>query len=108
MNLISKFLTYCRYRNNGMFSIAHDFTRFPAGRTRADGPSSGEHLRGIVLQRLREGGLTINFDGVFGYGSSFLQSAFMGLAKEVDVKYLQLICEDNSIVTEVWGYVNSA
>lgn len=97
-----------RFGKQGLFSIAEDFSRFPAGRVKADGPHSGERLREVIVQRLREGSLTINFDGTMGYGSSFLQGAFMGLRKEADVSQLSLACSDTSIVTEVWSYINSA
>jgi hypothetical protein len=64
-------------------------------------------LRERVLQLLQEGPLTVDFDGTLGFGSSFLQGAFLGLAVETDVSRLQLVCkEDPTIVTEVVGYLN--
>lgn len=88
------------------FSIAKDFSRFPAGRVKADGPCSGEHLREMVLARLQEGPLMVDFDGTAGFGSSFLQGAFQGLADETDVSRLYLTCtEDPTIVTEVLTYL---
>lgn len=98
----------CRFGQKGLFSIATDFTRFPAGRRKADGPHSGEHLREVVLQRLQEGPLTVLFDGTMGYGSSFLEGAFKGLSQEVPVDQLTLHSEeDPSLVIECWGYINS-
>jgi hypothetical protein len=93
-----------------VLSIAKDFSRMPAGRVKADGRHSGERFREMYLPLLRRGPLTIDFDGTLGYGSSFLQEAFVGLVQEpgVDTQNLTLVCtEDESIVTEVWRYVNS-
>lgn len=89
-------------------SIARDFSRFPAGRLKADGRYTGQHLRELVIPLLRAGELTIDFNGTAGFGSSFLQGAFQGLGGEVDVSRLHLTCtEDPTIVTEVLQYLNS-
>ncbi len=37
------------------FSIAKDFCRFPAGRVKADGRYSGQHLRELVVPLLQAG-----------------------------------------------------
>jgi hypothetical protein len=95
-----------RFGEQGRFSIAEDFSRFPAGRVKADGPHSGEHLREVLIQRLKDGALTVYFDGTMGYGSSFLQGAFTGLRKAAPVEQLELVSNDTSIPTEVWGYIN--
>ncbi len=92
----------------GQLSIARDFSRFPAGRVKADGPRSGQHLRELILRQ--EGDLTIDFDGTMGYGSSFLQGAFQGLYQDVPLGRLRLRLiskEDPSIADEVWQYINS-
>lgn len=88
--------------------VATQFSRFPAGRTKADGDSSGEHLREIIVSILRERPLTICLDGTQGYGSSFLQGAFLGLSFELSTRRLTLVSkEDPTLVTEAWSYINS-
>jgi len=68
---------------NKIISIATDFSRYPAGRTRADGPYSGELFRTKMLEPALAAGdhLVVNFDGARGYGSSFLEEAFGGLVR---------------------------
>ncbi|MCK1507192.1 STAS-like domain-containing protein [Bradyrhizobium sp. 18] len=64
-------------------SIAKDFSRFPSGRFRSDGPHSGEAFReDYLVPRLKESGsLLVNLDGVAGLPSSFLEEAFGGLVR---------------------------
>lgn len=84
------------------FSIAKDFSRFPAGRTKADGPFSGEHLREILLPRLRAGRVVLNLDGTMGYGSSFLEGAFGGIGGHHE---LEIESKDPTLVQEIRSYV---
>ena len=64
-----------------------EFTTAPGGRYRKDGEKSGEEFRDelllpAVLAALEEGKtVTIDLDGVIGYGSSFLEEAFGGLER---------------------------
>lgn len=64
-------------------SIAKNFSRFPAGRYLTDGPYSGQAFREKVVEPLLKEGkrVTIDLDGVMGYGSSFLEEAFGGLVR---------------------------
>jgi hypothetical protein len=64
-------------------SIAKDFSRFPSGRFRSDGPHSGEAFReDFLVPRLKDSaGLLVNLDGVAGLPSSFLEEAFGGLVR---------------------------
>ena len=69
-------------------SIANDFSPVPAGRTRKDGPKSGEAFRDDfltpALQRAEKEGeiVEVSLDGVEGLGSSFLEEAFGGLIRK--------------------------
>ncbi|WP_081259249.1 STAS-like domain-containing protein [Burkholderia territorii] len=64
-------------------NVARDFTRWPAGRYRADGPYSGEVFRDEVLvpALARAEVVEVELDGTRGYGSSFLEEAFGGLVR---------------------------
>ncbi len=64
-----------------------DYVRAPGFRMEEDGPNSGEWfresvlvpaLRAAIADRKR---LTVELDGVAGYGSSFLEEAFGGLIR---------------------------
>lgn len=72
---------------NRLISIAEDFSKYPAGRTRKDGPFSAERFRDDVLvPALQEAyedrtGVTVVLDGVYGYSSSFLEETFGGLVR---------------------------
>jgi len=67
-------------------SIAN-FSQFPAGRTRRDGPFSAERFRDDVLVPALRGAIESNsrvvvkLDGVLGYSSSFLEETFGGLIR---------------------------
>ncbi len=65
-------------------SIADDFSRYPAGRYRADGDASGTAFReGFLVPALQKfNKVEVIFDGVAGCGSSFLDEAFGGLVRE--------------------------
>jgi hypothetical protein len=68
-------------------SIAKDFSQYPAGRTRRDGPNSAERFREDILvpalKKAISGGLrvVVELDGVYGYSSSFLEETFGGLVR---------------------------
>ena len=99
-----------------VINIAKDFTRYPAGRYRSDGPYSGEAFREKFLKPVLESGdkATVVFDGAMGYGSSFLEEAFAGLIRERFSKReiqdaFQLVSEDDpSILIEIEEYLTDA
>jgi len=68
-------------------SIAKDFSQYPAGRTRRDGPNSAERFREDILiptiQKAVAVGVRVivELDGVYGYSSSFLEETFGGLVR---------------------------
>ena len=68
-------------------SIARDFSEFPAGRFRADGDASGEAFREDFLVKALNSfeRVEVIFDGVAGFGSSFLEEAFGGLVRECQI-----------------------
>lgn len=64
-------------------NIAKDFSRFPGGRYRSDGPHSGEEFRDDVLAPALKTGTSVILvlDGVAGLPSSFQEEAFGGLVR---------------------------
>ncbi|EHH3080012.1 TPA: DUF4325 domain-containing protein [Vibrio vulnificus] len=101
-----------------MILYVKNFTKFPGARYRDLGPSSGEEYRDdILLPAIAEHGedLVINLDGVFGYGSSFLEEIFggcirKGVSAEMMLKIVSKIVseDDEDLVNEITGYVNDA
>lgn len=96
-------------------SIAKDFSVYPGGRTPIDGPFSGEEFRENILIPIFNSNeeVIIDFDGVRGYGSSFLEEAFGGLVrsgikKDLIFKQLKFQSSKKSIISEVERYINAA
>jgi hypothetical protein len=97
-------------------NIAKDFTRFPAGRYKKNGATSGEDFREKFLETALQKGehITVNFDGTVGYGSSFLEEAFGGVVRKLKLtaefvlSHLSLESSDASIAEEVKSYINDA
>lgn len=93
-----------------------NFSKYPGPRYIRLGDYSGEEFReSLLLPALNKGEVTVNFDGVYGYGSSFLEEAFGGLARKGisadKLKKLRnnLICNDDpTIVIEVQSYIDDA
>lgn len=93
-----------------------DFSKFPGPRYSHLGAFSGEEFRDTVLipQLEKDEVVSINFDGVFGYGSSFLEEAFGGLVRKgLDIKKIEslknnLLSTDPTIKKEVTQYLNDA
>ncbi|MFL6673758.1 MAG: STAS-like domain-containing protein [Massilia sp.] len=97
-------------------SVARDFTRFPSGRFKKNGDTSGEAFRERFLEpALRDGiEITVDLDGTIGYGSSFLEEAFGGLVRALHVtpdyvySKLCLRSTDPALLDEVKSYINDA
>lgn len=93
--------------------VAKDFTRFPSGRYKENGDTSGQSFR----ERFLEGPIAlgeevvVDLDGTVGYGSSFLEEAFGGLVRklklpaETILDRLRLKAEDPSLIDEVKDYI---
>lgn len=70
-------------------NICEEYTDAPGGRYESQGRFSGEDFRKKILKpRFIEASnknekLFIDFDGGYGYGSSFLEEAFGGLIREL-------------------------
>lgn len=74
--------------DNVMISIAKDFSKTPGPRYKKEGSFSAELFRETILDKKfkevldRGGRITIILDGTLGYGTSFLEETFGGLARE--------------------------
>lgn len=68
-------------------NVAKQFTKLPGLRYIRLGPFSGEEFRQkFLIEPLRQGkAVTVELDGVRGYGSSFLEEAFGGTVRELDL-----------------------
>ena len=99
-------------------SIAKDFSKFPIGKSRVDGPHSGQaFLEDYLLPKLREATaenpLIIDLDDTIGLTASFLEAAFGGLVKKgykkSDLeKILRLVTTQPSFVMYeelTWEYI---
>lgn len=100
-----------------MISIETDFSWAPAGRYRKYGQFTGEVFRDdILVPALKEfDSVTVNLDGVMGYGSSFVEESFGGLVREhsfseADLKKILSIetTEFHSIEKEIWKHISDA
>ena len=100
-------------------SIAEEFSQTPGPRARNEGEFSGDAfledvLRPAFLQARKDGtSLTIDLDGTEGYATSFLESAFGGLAREFDsseiLRVLTFKSDDEPyLVKEIKRYVADA
>ena len=97
-------------------NVARDFTRFPTGRFKKFGSTSGEGFREQFLEQvIRDGDeLTVELDGTIGYGSSFLEEAFGGLVRKLKISSedlkarLHIISADATLIEEVIGYIDDA
>lgn len=98
--------------------IVQEYSETLGGRFKDDGPHSGEDFRDTLLKpyfdSLSENEkLLIDFDGSYGYPTSFLEEAFGGLARiyspEVVLKKLIFKSdEEPNLIEEVKGYIRNA
>lgn len=94
-------------------SVAKDFSKNPSGRYIKDGKTSGEvFLKNLLLPAVRTHDVVeINFDGVRGYGSSFLEEAFGGFIRETRMslgefyKKVKIVTEDPLLKQEIISYL---
>ena len=101
--------------------ISSDFSKAPGPRYAAEGKHSGQEFREQilypkVLDALKSGvTLTIELDGTFGYGTSFLEEAFGGLIRENNLALgdlssrLEFVSmEEPDLITEIMAYMQQA
>ena len=97
-------------------NVSTDFTRFPSGRFKKNGSTSGEAFRERFLEKpiTERRKVVIVLDGTVGYGSSFLEEAFGGLVRKLRVSsdevlsLLDLQASDTSLIDEIKQYVRDA
>lgn len=97
-------------------SVAKQFTRYPSGRYKRNGETSGEAFRERFLEEpLRKGeDVTVELDGTVGYGSSFLEEAFGGVVRSLNLStgavlaHLNIQTSDPSLRDEIVEYIEDA
>lgn len=100
-------------------NIAQDFSDTPGGRFINEGEYSGELFRDkILLPKYRDAEeknerIEINFDGCWGFGTSFLEEAFGGLVRKLKKKgilnrIILVSLEDETIPDNVRKYITEA
>lgn len=100
-------------------NIAKDFSDAPGGRYISEGPFSGELFRNSLLipkyveAKKNNDTLEINFDGSFGYSTSFLEESFGGLVRELKdrdvLSRIKIISnEDFTLESDIHKYVKKA
>ena len=97
-------------------NVAQDFTRFPSGRFKRNGSTSGEGFREQFLEPFIRNGeeVTVELDGTIGYSSSFLEEAFGGLVRVLSIPSaelkakLHLLSADDTLLEEINGYIDDA
>ena len=93
-----------------------DFSVFPGPRFVKLGENSGEDFRdNWLIPALENEDVKVNLDGVFGYGSSFLEEVFGGLVRAGLPKERLLFVrdhlksdEDPTLISEIQEYMNEA
>ncbi len=94
-------------------NVAKDFSKNPSGRYIKDGKTSGEaFLKNLLIPAINTHDIVeINFDGVRGYGSSFLEEAFGGFIRETKMNLIEflakvkIITKDPLLKQEIEGYL---
>lgn len=102
----------------GKLVIATAFSETPGGRTPKEGEFSGEEFRDNILEPAYKESvtnnekLTIDFDGCYGFGTSFLEEAFGGLVRKY--RYLGVMNnlilisnDDETILVNVPKYIKA-
>ncbi|WP_081253254.1 STAS-like domain-containing protein [Pseudomonas yamanorum] len=94
--------------------LAAEFSKHPAGRYKTDGPYSGELFREKYLEpRMKDHEkIVVYLDGARGYGSSFLEEAFGGIARKYPTDLVEsliiLASRDENLVQRIKTYIHDA
>jgi len=99
--------------------ISKDFTETPGARFIIEGSYSGEEFRNDFLEpkyleaKIKKEKLVIDFDGGYGYATSFLEEAFGGLARKYDEKEIKEVLEfksddEPSLIFDIIDYIKNA
>ena len=99
--------------------ICKDFSDIPGGRYISEGEYSGELFRDtLLLGKYREAKeknttLQVDFDGCYGFGTSFLEEAFGGMVRVYHEhgllsRLLIVSTEDETIPENIKKYVEEA
>jgi hypothetical protein len=99
--------------------IKDDFSATPGHRSPEDGPSSGEEFLEKVLRPryveavARNEKVLVDLDGTSGYGTSFLEASFGGLAREFEINDVLQRFDFQSaaepyLPDEIKGYIREA
>lgn len=102
-----------------MIRVANEFSETPGPRSQDEGDDSGQEFLEKLLrpkyEEARKYGvpLLIDLDGTYGYATSFLESAFGGLARMYSPDEILKILEFKSIeepylVGEIQHYISEA
>jgi hypothetical protein len=89
-------------------SVAEEFSKTPGPRTRAEGEHSAEEFLDTILERRfdeavgSDAVLLVDLDGGYGFGTSFLEEAFGGLARK---KGIQLVLDHLDFRSEEEPYL---
>ena len=97
-------------------SVANDFSRFPSGRYKRNGNTSGEGFRQRYLESALQRGesVVVELDGTIGYGSSFLEEAFGGVIRSLNLPASQILARldlrssDSELIDEIKQYIEDA
>lgn len=101
------------------YSIAKQYTETPGPRFIKEGNFSGEHFRDTILQGLvkqakhEKKNIQIDFDGGYGYPTSFLEEAFGGLIRALKDKTVISMFkfksdEEPTLIDEINEYMKKA
>lgn len=99
--------------------ISTDFSTTPGARHKEEGPYPGDEFRdSILIPKYKAAvenkqNLVVDFDGCYGYATSFLEESFGGMVRKLRQRgildHIELISnEDSSIVELVKQYVKEA
>lgn len=97
------------------YKFSQEYTKYPGGRLRKDGPYSGEAFREDVLLPLLAScqRLELDLTGAYGFGSSFLDEAFGEVGKRLGISACRsrlsfLADDDPTLVDLIWAKVEKA